>query len=198
MPNIFPRILDLIDNLHELLLDQPSIKLRTTIHRLQDRLQIIDPTEEILRAHRLHNHQPITRAQGADSASHIAVRMTRERRFFQRAASRGLGGRVGDQRILQAQHCFGNPGSSARRELCGAEFLTVSQTVAQGVASGAAVVFGLEAIWVEGAGVGLRLSTSVGAGFTWALVRRRGTGGGGRTALDGVVARTVAASVRRA
>lgn len=44
----------------------------------------------------------------------------------------------------------------------------------------------------------MRLSTSVGAGFTWALVRRRGTGGGGRTALDGVVARTVVASVRRA
>lgn len=56
MPNIFPRILDLIDNLHDLLLDQPSIKLRTTIHRLQDRLQIIDPTEEILRAHCLYNH----------------------------------------------------------------------------------------------------------------------------------------------
>lgn len=125
------------------------------------------------------------------------MRVARERGFFERAAGRGLGGRVGHQRVLQAQHRFGDPGAAARGEFGGAEFFAVVQTVAERVAAGAAVVFGFEAVGVEGAGVGLGVGAGVGAGFVGALVRGRGAGGGGGTALDGVVAGAVVASGKK-
>ena len=109
MPDILSRILHLIHNRQDPLLNQPRIKLRTPPDRLQDGLQIIHPAKQILRLHRLHNHQPVRRPQRAHPAIHIAPRMARERSVLQRPARGALRSRKPHQRSLQTQHRVRDP-----------------------------------------------------------------------------------------
>ncbi|KAI9771408.1 MAG: hypothetical protein M1839_002798 [Geoglossum umbratile] len=164
MPNILRNIRHLVQNLQNRLIDQPQVKIYAPAHRLQRGLQGIQAAKQLLEAHCRDDDLPVRRRQRAHAALDVAVWVCAEgvgAQCWAGCALRAVA--VEDERALQAQHRFGDPGfaGGAHATARCREFVAVVEPVSERVAAGSAVEARFEAVGVEAARVGFGVGAFV-------------------------------------